>query len=173
MDILLLLLLSSSSSLVTGFLSSLVLLLLCQWWTPPLRLQVSACSTFLMLCDVPSMAVFVKNLLSVVLVLFPDILLLLLLLSLLLLLCLQVSDTEYAFYMSNLQVWGVRTVRNEDPRIRTLRSASISELGKKVISPPPPGEISYFLNVSVVFVQIIWSKASFRWFLNCLRKLVF
>jgi hypothetical protein len=44
---------------------------LSQWWTPPLRLQVSACRTFL--CDVPSMAVFGKNLLSVVLVLFPDI----------------------------------------------------------------------------------------------------
>jgi hypothetical protein len=42
-------------SLITGFLSSL---LLSQWWTPPLRLQVSACSTFLMMCDVPSMAVF-------------------------------------------------------------------------------------------------------------------
>jgi hypothetical protein len=61
------------SSLVTGFLSSLVLLPLSQWWTPPLRLQVSACSTFLMMCDVPSMAVFVGNLLTVVLVLFPDI----------------------------------------------------------------------------------------------------
>jgi hypothetical protein len=31
---------------------------LSQWWTPPLRLQVSACRTFLMMCDVPSMAVF-------------------------------------------------------------------------------------------------------------------
>jgi hypothetical protein len=51
------LLLSSSSSLVTGFLSSLVLLLN-QWWTPQLRLQVSACSTFLIMCDVPSMTVF-------------------------------------------------------------------------------------------------------------------
>jgi hypothetical protein len=52
--LLLLLLLSPSSSfLVTGFLSSLVLLLL--------RLQVSACSTFLMMCDVPSMAVFCKE----------------------------------------------------------------------------------------------------------------
>jgi hypothetical protein len=59
--------------IVTGFLSSLVLLLLSQWWTPPPRLQVSACSTFLMMCHVPSMAVFVENLLSVVLVLFPDI----------------------------------------------------------------------------------------------------
>jgi hypothetical protein len=45
---------------VTGFLSSLVLLL-SQWWTPPLRLQVSACSTFLMMCDGPSMAVFCKE----------------------------------------------------------------------------------------------------------------
>jgi hypothetical protein len=58
---LLLLLLLSSSFLVTGFLSSLVLLLLSQWWTPPLRLQVSACSTFLVMCDVPSMAVFCKE----------------------------------------------------------------------------------------------------------------
>jgi hypothetical protein len=71
LSLLLLLLSSSSSSLVTGCLSFLVLLFLSQWWTPPLRLQVSACSTFLMMCDVPSMVVFVKNLLSVVLVLFP------------------------------------------------------------------------------------------------------
>jgi hypothetical protein len=48
-------------SLVTGFLSSLVLLLLSQWWTPPLRLQVSDCSTFLMMCHVPSMAVFCRE----------------------------------------------------------------------------------------------------------------
>jgi hypothetical protein len=48
-------------SLVTGFLSSLALFLLSQWWTPPLRLQVSACSTFLMTCDVPSMAVFCRE----------------------------------------------------------------------------------------------------------------
>jgi hypothetical protein len=54
-------LLSSSSFLITGFLSSLVLLLLSKRWTPPLRLQVSACSTFLMMCDVPSMAVFCKE----------------------------------------------------------------------------------------------------------------
>jgi hypothetical protein len=54
----LLLLLLLSSFLVTGFLSFLLLLPLSQWWTPPLRLQVSACSTFLMMCDVPSMAVF-------------------------------------------------------------------------------------------------------------------
>jgi hypothetical protein len=27
---------------------------LSQWWTPPLRLQVSDCSTFLMMCGVPS-----------------------------------------------------------------------------------------------------------------------
>jgi hypothetical protein len=73
LSLLLLLLLTSCCSLVTGFLSSLVLLPLSQWWTPPLRLQVSACSTFLTICDVPSMAVFVENLLSVVLVLFPDI----------------------------------------------------------------------------------------------------
>jgi hypothetical protein len=40
---------------------SLVLLLLSQWWTPPLRLQYSACSTFLMMCDVPSMAGFCRE----------------------------------------------------------------------------------------------------------------
>jgi hypothetical protein len=49
-------------------LSSLVHLLFSQWWTPPLRLQVSACSTFLMMCDVASMAVFVGNLLSVIII---------------------------------------------------------------------------------------------------------
>jgi hypothetical protein len=36
----------------------LVLFLLNHWWTPPLRLQVSDCSTFLIKCDVPSTAVF-------------------------------------------------------------------------------------------------------------------
>jgi len=35
----------------------LVLLLLNQWCTPPLRLQVSDCSTFLFMCDAPSTAV--------------------------------------------------------------------------------------------------------------------
>jgi hypothetical protein len=35
----------------------LVLFLLNQWWTPPLRLQVSDCSTFLIMHDVPSTAV--------------------------------------------------------------------------------------------------------------------
>jgi hypothetical protein len=45
-----------------------------QWWTPPLRLQVSDCSTFLIMCDFPSTAVFfVENLLNAFLVLFPDI----------------------------------------------------------------------------------------------------
>jgi hypothetical protein len=66
----LLLLLSSSSSssfLVAGFLSSLVLPLLSQWWTPPLRLQVSACSTFLMMCDVPSRQFFVESVSNAVL----------------------------------------------------------------------------------------------------------
>jgi hypothetical protein len=55
-NILLLLLLLSS--LVTGFFSSLVLLL-SQWWAPPLRLQVSACTTFLMMCDVPMSSIIV------------------------------------------------------------------------------------------------------------------
>jgi hypothetical protein len=59
--LLLLLVLLLLSSLVTGWLSSLVLLPLSQWWTPPPRLQVSACSTFLMMCDVPSMAVFCRE----------------------------------------------------------------------------------------------------------------
>jgi hypothetical protein len=39
---------------------------------PPLRLQVSDCSTFLMMRDVPGMAVFVENVLNVVLLFFPD-----------------------------------------------------------------------------------------------------
>jgi hypothetical protein len=58
--------------LITGFFS-LVLLLLSQWWTPTLRLQVSDCNTFFMMCDVPSTAFFVDNLFNVVLVLFPNI----------------------------------------------------------------------------------------------------
>ena len=33
-------------------------LLLNQWWSPPLRLQASHCSTFRILCDIPSIAVF-------------------------------------------------------------------------------------------------------------------
>jgi hypothetical protein len=57
--------------------------------------------------------------------------------------CLQVSDSEYSFYMSNGEstykfgtcVKKLRTVRSEDTPIRTLRSASTSELGKKVVSP--------------------------------------
>jgi hypothetical protein len=45
---------------------SLVRLILRQWRSSPLRLQVSACSTFLMTCDVPSTAVYcVDNLLNV------------------------------------------------------------------------------------------------------------
>jgi hypothetical protein len=59
--LLLLLLLLLLSFLVKGVLSSLVLLLLSQWWTPPLRLQDSACSTFLMMCGVPSTAVFCRE----------------------------------------------------------------------------------------------------------------
>ena len=35
-----------------------LVLLLNQRWSPPLRLQVSHCSTFRIMCDVPSMAVF-------------------------------------------------------------------------------------------------------------------
>ena len=47
---------SSSLSLVTGLF--FLVLLLNQWWSPPLRLQVSYCSTFRIMCDVPSIAVF-------------------------------------------------------------------------------------------------------------------
>ena len=35
-----------------------LVLLLNQWWSPPLRLQASHCSTFRIMCDVPSIAVF-------------------------------------------------------------------------------------------------------------------
>jgi hypothetical protein len=43
-------------SLVTGLSSPL--LLLNQWWSPPLTLQASHCSTFHIMCAVPSTAVF-------------------------------------------------------------------------------------------------------------------
>ena len=43
-------------SLVTGIFFSV--LLLNQQWSPPLRLQASHCSTFRIMCDVPSIAVF-------------------------------------------------------------------------------------------------------------------
>ena len=54
--LLLLLLLLLLSSLVKGLF--FLVLLLNQRWFPPLRLQVSHCSTFRITCDVPSMAVF-------------------------------------------------------------------------------------------------------------------
>ena len=54
--LLLLLSSSSSSSLVTGLFC--LVLLLNQRWSPPLRLQASRCSTFHIMCDVPSIAVF-------------------------------------------------------------------------------------------------------------------
>jgi hypothetical protein len=57
MSLLLLLLLSLlTSSLVTGLF--FLVLLLNQRWSPPLRLQASHCSTFRIMCDVPSIAVF-------------------------------------------------------------------------------------------------------------------
>ena len=43
-------------SLVTGLFC--LVLLLNQQWSPPLRLEVSHCSTFRIMCDVPSIAVF-------------------------------------------------------------------------------------------------------------------
>ena len=42
-------------SLVTGLFS--LVLLLNQRWSPPLRLQASHCSTFRIMCDIPSIAV--------------------------------------------------------------------------------------------------------------------
>jgi hypothetical protein len=54
--LLLLLLLLLTSSLVTGL--SFLVLLLNQRWSPPLTLQASHCSTFRIMCDVPSIAVF-------------------------------------------------------------------------------------------------------------------
>ena len=54
--LLLLLLLFVLSSLVTGL--SFPVLLLNQRWSPPLTLQASHCSTFRIMCDVPSIAVF-------------------------------------------------------------------------------------------------------------------
>ena len=53
-------------SLVPGLF--FLILFLNQWWSPPLRLEASHCSTFCIMCDVPSIAVFVVNLLSVFLV---------------------------------------------------------------------------------------------------------
>jgi hypothetical protein len=54
--LLLLLLLLFSSSLVTGLF--FLVLLLNQRCSPPLGLQASHCSTFRIMCDVPSIAVF-------------------------------------------------------------------------------------------------------------------
>jgi hypothetical protein len=56
--IIIIIIIISSSSLFTGF---SWLFLLDQLWTPPLRLQVSDCSTFLIMCDVPSTAVFYRE----------------------------------------------------------------------------------------------------------------
>jgi hypothetical protein len=61
-------------------LSQVVLLFLSQWWTPPYKLQISDCSTFLMVCPFwygcffPFFLFFsfADNLLNAVLVLFPD-----------------------------------------------------------------------------------------------------
>jgi len=61
------------SSLITGFLFPGIFPLN-PWCTPPLRLQVSDCSTYLIMRNVPSAAVFVQNLLNAFLVLFTDIL---------------------------------------------------------------------------------------------------
>ena len=57
-------------SLVTGLFC--LVLLLNQRWSPTLRLQASHCSTFRIMCDVPSIAVFVVNLSNVFMVQFPN-----------------------------------------------------------------------------------------------------
>jgi len=57
-------------SLVTGLF--FLVLLLNQRWSPPLRLQVSHCSTFRIMCDVPSMAVFYGESIECFLVRLPD-----------------------------------------------------------------------------------------------------
>jgi hypothetical protein len=49
---------SSSSSLPSPQVSFPLVLLLNQWVMPPLRLQVSDCVTFLIMCDVPSITAF-------------------------------------------------------------------------------------------------------------------
>ena len=54
--IIILLLSPSSLSLVTGLF--FLILLLNQRWSPLLRLQVLGCSTFRIVCDVPTVAVF-------------------------------------------------------------------------------------------------------------------
>jgi hypothetical protein len=56
---------------------------------------------------------------------------------------LQVSDTEYTFYMANGEstykcgacVKQLRSVRDENNSVRSLRSASTFEVGKKTVSP--------------------------------------
>jgi hypothetical protein len=76
--------------------------------------------------------------------------------------CLQVSDTEYAFYMSNGEstnkrgacVKEQRTVRNEDTPTRTLRFASTSDLEKKVISPGRDLILPEIANVESISVQL-------------------
>jgi hypothetical protein len=78
------------------------------------------------------------------------------------LVCLQVRDTEYAFYMSKDEstykcgecVKELRTVRNEDTPIRTLRSASTSELEKKVVSPGRDLMLPEIANVELVSIQL-------------------
>ena len=57
-------------SLVTGLF--FLILLLNQRVSPPLRLEASHCSTFRIMCDVTSIAVFVVNLSNVFLVQLPN-----------------------------------------------------------------------------------------------------
>jgi hypothetical protein len=69
---------------------------------------------------------------------------------------------EYAFYMSNGEstykcgayVKELHTVRNEDTPIRTLRSASTSDLEKKVVSPGRDLIIPEIANVESISVQL-------------------
>jgi len=64
------LLITTTTTIITPLVTGLFfpVILLNQQWSPPLRLQASHCSTFHIMCDVPSTAVFVLNLLNVFLV---------------------------------------------------------------------------------------------------------
>jgi len=53
-------------SLVTGLF--FMVILLNQRWSPPLRLQASYCSTFRIMCDVPSIAVFCSEFIIIIII---------------------------------------------------------------------------------------------------------
>ena len=74
-----------------------LVLLLHQRWSPPLSLQVSHYNTFRTMCDVPSIAVFVLNLLHVFQVWLPNFSLNLLLLSQWLYLTFHIPHSLFAY----------------------------------------------------------------------------